>query len=211
MIILEHMKKIECLKKQFRIITYKNNLIAISSRNRGFKKKSAIIYSHGKFIEDFGINSALNFGYDLYNIMSAVEKAGYFCFIPLRPKDTKDNEIDIIENAIEYLKKKKLPNIGIIAYSKGANLAINTPAINNLSAAVIIAPRMKEDTINRINAFKVPLLLILGANEKKAFRQNPKKNKKEIKIYRQDHIWFWQPRGQYWTDSINFIKKTMAK
>ncbi|MCP4050755.1 MAG: hypothetical protein GY730_08635, partial [bacterium] len=161
-------------------------------------------------------------GYDLIAFSKEFERWGFISIIPLE----RFRKLRALKGAVMLagtIPKAKKNDIHIAGLSEGAFLSLlsveNSRSVKTLT---MIAPQSIHYTgkfsfpeiIRQIDKFKIPVLLIVGKNEKKwrlkvtdlirrIFIQ--KKKKLSYVEYDCDKRWFWNSQNIYMNDIYRFI------
>jgi dienelactone hydrolase len=193
----------------------------------------AVIYNHGKAIEDAGgWEQAVAGGYDLSDFVDALAEAGYVALAPVRPAMVAafGDWRAMIEGGIAYLEAQPTVEPGrvfMMGFSKGGLLSFQVAALDDSKLGGLMlmspAPGAGENgwaawqTAENLGGITVPVLVTLGELERPmeigtnvlAFVEAMRALGKEVESHTDyagaDHAWFRQVRDEYWRDVLAWL------
>lgn len=209
--------------------TYGGNIKAlVNIPNTAATTHPVIIYNYDEFYDWAGPQISKAQGYDLDQFIAVFEKWGFITIIPLE----RYRKLRALQGAIAYanaMPEADKNEIHIIGLSEGAFLSLlsvnDMPSVKSIT---LIAPQTINYTghfslpelMKELKTFDIPVLLIVGANDKKwrlkmvqvlyRILKQEKKNITYIEYYC-DNKWFRNPENAYMLEIYKFITKKKYK
>lgn len=188
-------------------------------------KLPAVIYNHGKIIENIGYQAARQKGYDVAEFVRALADNRYVAIAPIRPADTDFFFVPINRAVMSYLKQRSdidFSHIGIIGFSKGGYMALEAASkMPELKAVVAMSPARPQAPLSKEELAEIqsPVFVMLGKQElNEEIGQTTLHSVVEVLRvlgkniefkcdYNGGHQWFYKVRPEYWPDIIGFLNK----
>lgn len=188
-------------------------------------KLPAVIYNHGKIIENVGYQRGLQKGYDVGEFIRALADSGYVAIAPIRPANTDFFFAPINRGVMSYLKQRvdvDFNRVGIIGFSKGGYMALEAASkMAELKAVVAMSPARPQAPLGKDELAKIQasILVTLGKKELNdeigqttlhSVVETLRMLGKNVEFkcdYNGDHQWFYRVRSEYWPDIIVFLNK----
>lgn len=141
----------------------------------------AVIYNHGKYVEENGYDGAVAYGYDITDFSDALANSGYAGIAPLRlrpPRPTADDgRFDATIQTLQDQTDIDDGNIFMYGFSRGGLLTLQYTVNDDsdLKGVILVSPSPGSDTdggsnefadeLENLNDLSVPFLVLLGESE----------------------------------------------
>lgn len=201
---------------------YFGNFRALVTIPAGKTNLPVIIYNYDEYYDWAGPALAKRRGYDPYAFATEFERWGFICIIPLE----RYRKMGALQGAIQYAANMPEANaheIHVVGISEGAFLSLlSLKGMPRVRSLTLLAPASINYTgffsfptvLYHMENFNVPVLFIIGANEKEWRLRLTKvlvrilgEKKKSVRLlqYECDKRWFWNPQNQFMQEIYTFV------
>lgn len=186
----------------------------------------AVVYNHGKQVEQSGIGGATDAGYDVTDFGDAFFEAGYAVIVPVRASGSQADD-GIFDAALDHLvghAQVAGQSVSMVGFSRGGLLSLEWAVAHpkRLVKLVLLAPApgvgtQLTDTFDDLAPLTAPVFAAHGEDEPNpaivsgvaglvAALQDLGKTEQHTIYPGADHEWFWTVRPDYLDDVLAFLQ-----
>jgi dienelactone hydrolase len=188
------------------------------------KNTAAVLYNHGKIVEDEGYEAAKVDGYDVADFVNKFADAGFAAFAPIRTSTTSSVAVEAAMNYVKGRDDVLTDEIFLMGFSLGGVLSIQYaeayPA--DVQGLILLAPAISGENIKNtlfggMTKLSMPVFVGLGSKEPNPniakyvpqFVDELEKTAPLVQSkidYNGDHAWFYEVRDEFWLDVLDFVE-----